>query len=82
MQFPIDLVLSFREDDLLILKEINCYCTEGNGNFSSRGHSKFRGLRNCTILITPKGNSEDKLVPFENFDSRCNNHTKRKRAFR
>ena len=48
---PIDVILSFREDDVLHLKETAKYCRD-----------EKRGVRNCTVLLTAK-NAEAPLFP-------------------
>uniref|UniRef100_A0A0G4FK07 Flavoprotein pyridine nucleotide cytochrome reductase-like FAD-binding domain-containing protein n=1 Tax=Chromera velia CCMP2878 TaxID=1169474 RepID=A0A0G4FK07_9ALVE len=42
LRVPIDALLSFREDDVLLLDKIAEYCREG----------EQRGLRHCTLLLT------------------------------
>ena len=44
LHVPIDLVFSCREDDVLLLPQIAQWCREGDG---------ARGLRTCTLLLTP-----------------------------
>uniref|UniRef100_A0A7S1BNI5 FAD-binding FR-type domain-containing protein n=1 Tax=Corethron hystrix TaxID=216773 RepID=A0A7S1BNI5_9STRA len=61
LQCPIDLILSCREDDLLMLQEINNWCVEGK-----RPHPRFQGLRNCTLLITKKKDDEQN-TPYPEF---------------
>ena len=44
LHVPIDLVLSCREDDVLLLPRIAQWCRDGDG---------ARGVRTCTLLLTP-----------------------------
>jgi len=60
LQCPIDLVLSCRKDDLLMLEEINNWCVDGKSD-----HASHRGLRNCTLLVTGKSSTGD--IPFPDF---------------
>jgi len=48
---PIDLVLSCREDDVLLLPQIAKYCDAGES----------KGIRQCTLLLTP---ANDSPAPF------------------
>ena len=81
LQCPIDLIVSCREDDLLLMKEIRDWCEEGKStamemltvNPTRRSRVKFKGLRNCTILITPGsscvegGKEENNKLPFPDY---------------
>ena len=61
---PIDVIVSYREDDQLMLPELKEWCTQYNDSVNAR---VTKGVRNLTILTTQaKGNS---TLPFE-FD--CN----------
>lgn len=61
---PIDLIMSFREDDMLMLDEINEWCTQG----TKSNPPKFQGIRNCTLFISDRKNSgSDQAVPFPEF---------------
>lgn len=44
LHVPIDLLLSCREDDVLLLPQIAQWCRDGDG---------ARGVRECTLLLTP-----------------------------
>ena len=75
MRVPIDLVLSCRVDDVLLLPEIAEWCREGaeaaaaatsatdEGNAGRKGEP--RGLRSCTLLMTPAANTNAQ-TPFPN----------------
>ena len=53
MQCAVDLIASFREDDVLLLQEIKQACVEG-----ARPHPRFRGLRSCTLLLAKEKKGE------------------------
>ena len=51
---PIDVLLSFREDDVLMLPELTSWCREGAaGPVSSPYGMTHEGVRHCTVLLTP-----------------------------
>eukprot|EP01043_Picozoa_sp_COSAG02_P007385 COSAG02_NODE_219_length_28538_cov_79.322058_25_plen_439_part_00 len=56
---PIDVVLSFRDDDVLYLPKIAEYCREGE---SAARTGESRGVRNCTLLLTA-ANSDHAVFP-------------------
>lgn len=51
LHVPIDLILSCREDDILLLAEIAAFCKDGLQNH-------ITGLRQCTLLLTPAKSSQ------------------------
>lgn len=53
LRVPIDMVLSCREDDVLLLSQIAQWCKDGG----------VLGLRRCTLLITPR-RVHDAAAPF------------------
>jgi len=56
---PIDLIHSCRDDDMLLLPQIQQYCVSG-----SKPHPKlFRGLRNYTLLLSSGNNDNSKTQP-------------------
>jgi hypothetical protein len=52
LQVPIDVLLSCREDDVLLLPEITQWCVEG----------EIKGVRNFTLLLTA-ANSDAPIFP-------------------
>jgi hypothetical protein len=60
LHVPIDLILSCRTDDVLLLPEIISLCREAQEdpqqgtNFTPLNHNK-KGIRRCTILLTNNG---------------------------
>ena len=51
---PIDVLLSFREDDVLMLPELTSWCREGAaGPVSSPYGMTHEGVRHCTVFLTP-----------------------------
>ena len=54
LHVPIDLVLSCREDDVLLLPQIAQWCREGD---------EARGVRQCTLLLTPAANANAPPFP-------------------
>jgi len=55
---PIDVVLSFREDDVLHLREVAEYCREAAADATG-----CRGVRNCTFLLTAANTSSTAPFP-------------------
>ena len=55
---PIDVILSCREDDILMLPQIKEWCKEGK-----QSSSKYKGIRNFTLLVTNKVNSTNEEEP-------------------
>ena len=56
LRIPIDLILSCREDDVLMLPEVVQFCKESQSGVE-------KGLRNCTLLLTD-ANSRINTFPF------------------
>ena len=54
---PVDVVLSCREDDALLLPQLAGWCREseegGAGNERVAVNAVVRGVRSCTLLLTP-----------------------------
>ena len=81
LHVPIDLVLSCRQDDVLMLPEIVDLCEQGinideqteNETTSTGSTSRpkpCKGLRSCTLLLTPPGEKKEfEDLPFSNYDS-------------
>jgi len=78
LHVPIDLILSCRADDVLLLPEVTRLCREGCDADSQdpRGCDGTKGLRRCTLLLTgttsadrhpfPDGNDcEDELIQLQ-----------------
>ena len=53
MHVPIDVVLSCREDDVLLVPQIAQWCRDGG-----EGEAGVRGVRNCMLLLTPPNKHE------------------------
>ena len=72
-QCPIDIIVSCREDDLLLLEQIRDWCLEGeetnHATAEQRKSRRFRykGVRNCTLLMTPAPPASAKDVPFPDY---------------
>jgi hypothetical protein len=67
---PIDLILSCREDDVLMIDEIKTWCIQGAQAQGGRKGRRYNGLRNCTLLITEKcknGPNNACDIPFPDF---------------
>ena len=58
LHVPIDLILSCREDDTLLLPHITEWCREGMAEDA-------RGIRSCTLLLTPPA-SGSVALPYPN----------------
>jgi hypothetical protein len=62
---PIDVLLSFREDDVLMTPELTRWCREGAaGPVSSPFGTTYAGVRHCTVLLTPPVMTSGAGVPF------------------
>jgi len=61
LRVPIDLVLSCRKDDVLMVSQLVQYCQEAQTeNEKDRG---VTGIRNCTLLLTSPSDSSE-MVPY------------------
>ena len=56
LHVPIDVVLSCREDDVLLLPELARWCGDGDGGEAS-------GVRHCALLLTPPANAREPPFP-------------------
>ncbi len=63
LRVPMDVVISFREDDVLLAEDLSRWC-QGDG---------FNGIRNLIILVTPPQQSAD-TPPFASSTSSVDDH--------
>ena len=65
---PVDVVLSCREDDALLLPQLAGWCREseegGAGNERVAVNAVVRGVRSCTLLLTPAAAGGAAAAPF------------------
>jgi len=66
LKVPIDLVLSCREDDILMLRQITQWCKEGcDAQKAAPLAAVTKGLRSCTLLLS-SASPHQTLPPFAN----------------
>ena len=75
LRIPIDLLLSCRNDDILMLSEVLEWCQEAVSNQAQVEDSSWNadakitvGIRNCTLLLT-NGNQQKNDLPYPDFSS-------------
>ena len=51
LHVPIDVIISCREDDVLLLPQLAQWCADASGG-------EARGVRHCTLLLTPPNKGE------------------------
>ena len=76
LRIPIDMVLSCREDDVLMLPEIAQWC-EDAVRFKEKFPDKVEaeGLRRCTLLLTPRNATAEGEEPFPNESENNSTHS-------